>query len=226
MKVLNHLMKWISAGVETTYITGNHDEMLRKFEGFKVGNFDIQNKLILEVKSKKAWIFHGDVFDVTMKHSRWLAKLGAYGYGSLILLNRSVNFFTKLFGKGRISLSKSIKDGVKGSSKSLIEFEATATSIAAENEYDYVLCGHIHKPKIQEYLIGDRKVVYLNSGDWVENMTALEFKKGKWKLYSYKEDEFLDVEDEEDIIELENNLTDKSAKELFSKMFNEILNRN
>ncbi|MGI8951654.1 MAG: hypothetical protein ACR2FN_08720 [Chitinophagaceae bacterium] len=78
MKIIRHLMNWMSKRIKIFYIPGNHDEMLRKFAGFKMGSFQIVNKLVLEIgENKKAWIFHGDVFDVTMQHSKWLAKLGA-----------------------------------------------------------------------------------------------------------------------------------------------------
>src|SRR5690606_20719328 len=85
MKILKHICGWISEGVKVYYVTGNHDELLRKFAGFEMGSFSIVNKLLLELdNNKKAWIFHGDVFDITMQHSKWLAKLGAIGYDSLI----------------------------------------------------------------------------------------------------------------------------------------------
>lgn len=108
MKVVKEITKMITKGVKVYYVTGNHDEMLRKFEGFKLGSFQIVNKLLLELDSgEKAWIFHGDVFDVTMKHSKWLAKLGAIGYDFLILLNRFINYLSvHLFNKGKSSLSK------------------------------------------------------------------------------------------------------------------------
>ena len=77
MKVIKHFMSWLSKGTKVYYVTGNHDEMLRKFEGLKMGSFKVVNKVVLELQDKKkAWIFHGDVFDVTMQHSKWLAKLG------------------------------------------------------------------------------------------------------------------------------------------------------
>ncbi len=226
MKVLSHLLRWISMGIDTTYITGNHDDMLRKFEGLKVGNFQIENKMTLRLKSKEAWLFHGDVFDVTMAHSRWLARLGAIGYGVLILLNKFINFFSLLIGRGRISFSKRIKDGVKGASKSIKTFEMTATRIAADNGYDYVICGHIHKPKLKEFKVGKRKVMYLNSGDWVENMTALEYHNGKWRLFHYEEDDFIISDGFVEVLEdEEENLTDKSPKELFGKMLREMLGK-
>ena len=96
MKVIKHLMSWMSRGVKIYYITGNHDEMLRKFVGFKMGSLKIVNKIILELDNgKTAWFFHGDVFDVTMQHSKWLAKLGAVGYDTLIHINSFANFISE-----------------------------------------------------------------------------------------------------------------------------------
>ena len=95
MQVIKYLIDMIGQGIPVHYITGNHDEMLRKFVGLELGSFKISNKLVLELDGKQAWIFHGDVFDVTMKHSKWLAKLGAIGYDILILINRLVNLILK-----------------------------------------------------------------------------------------------------------------------------------
>ena len=188
MKVVKLLMEWIAKGVKVHYITGNHDEMLRKFVGFQLGSFSIVNKLVLNVHGKKAWIFHGDVFDVTMQHSKWLAKLGAIGYDTLILLNRGVNFFYKKLGRGPVSMSKKIKNGVKSAVKFINNFEQTAADIAIENEFDYVICGHIHQPEIKTIKTDNGSVKYLNSGDWIENLTSLEYAKGKWSLYQFEED--------------------------------------
>jgi UDP-2,3-diacylglucosamine pyrophosphatase LpxH len=188
MKVVKILVDWISSGVRVYYVTGNHDEMLRKFVGFQLAGFSIVNKVVLELDGKKAWAFHGDVFDVTMKHSKWLAKLGAVGYDTLILLNKAVNYFSRQLGRGPISMSKRIKNSVKSAVKFINNFEETAVEIARENDYDYVVCGHIHQPEIREITEGGKKVTYLNSGDWVENLTGLEYDKGGWRLYHYMED--------------------------------------
>jgi UDP-2,3-diacylglucosamine pyrophosphatase LpxH len=110
MKVIKQLSAMMAKGVQIYYVTGNHDEMMRKFVGFKLGSFKIVNKLVLNLDGKKAWVFHGDVFDVSMQHSKWLTKLGSVGYDLLILLNRVINFFSEKMGKGKISLSKTIKD--------------------------------------------------------------------------------------------------------------------
>ncbi|GAB7256385.1 UDP-2,3-diacylglucosamine diphosphatase [uncultured Polaribacter sp.] len=191
MNVIKHITGLLSKGTEVYYITGNHDEMLRKFKGFQLGNFKILNKLVLDIDNKKTWIFHGDVFDVTMKHSKWLAKLGGKGYDLLILINTFINWISKLFGYGKLSLSKKIKNSVKSAVKFINHFEETASDIAIDNNYDYVVCGHIHQPEIREISNAKGKTTYLNSGDWIENLTALEYKKKQWTLYEYNKDDYL-----------------------------------
>ena len=217
MKVVKLLMEWITKGVKVHYITGNHDEMMRKFSGFKLGSFSIVNKLVLNVHGKKAWIFHGDVFDVTMQHSKWLAKLGAIGYDTLILINSAVNFCYKKLGKGPVSMSKKIKNSVKSAVKFINNFEQTAADIAIENEFDYVICGHIHQPEIKSIETDNGKVMYLNSGDWIENLTALEYSHGEWKLYKYEDDLYIQAynSDSNDHVEM------LEKKELFQSLMSE-----
>ena len=216
MKIIKYIFGWISQGKEIYYITGNHDEIMRKFVDFEIGSFSIKNKVVLELGSKKAWFFHGDVFDVTMQHSKWLAKLGAVGYDTLILINRGVNFISKFLGKGKISLSKKIKDSVKSAVKFINDFEDTAINIAIDNKYDYVICGHIHKPAIKKVENDNGSVTYLNSGDWVENLTALEYHKNKWSIYKYNDDDF--KKSKSKIKDEEEDVIDKSAKQLFGEL--------
>lgn len=201
MKVVKLIMEWVAKGIPVHYVTGNHDELLRKFSGSHMGSLSITNKLVMPLHNKKAWIFHGDVFDVTMQHSKWLAKLGAKGYDFLILLNRAINFICKKIGKGPISMSKKIKNGVKSAVKFINDFERIAADIAIENGYDYVVCGHIHQPVIKNIKTEKGEVTYLNSGDWIENLTALEYKKGAWTLYSYLEDESMNNEKDDSLDE-------------------------
>lgn len=188
MHVIKTITSLLTAGTKVYYITGNHDEMLRKFKGLTIGNFQIVNKIVLELDGQKAWIFHGDVFDTTMKYSKWLAKLGGKGYDLLILLNTCMNWCSVKMGRGRISLSKKVKDSVKGVIKYVNNFEETAAEIAIESGYDFVVCGHIHQPAIRTVSLGEKgSVTYLNSGDWIENMTALEYHQKEWKLYKHTE---------------------------------------
>lgn len=230
MKIISKIFHWVSKGVKVTYITGNHDEMLRKFAGFRIGTFEIQNKSSLVLDNKKAWVFHGDVFDVTMQHSRWITKAGAIGYDLLIFINSVINKASELMGKGKVSLSKKIKNSVKSAVSYINEFETTATTIAAQNGYQYVICGHIHQPIIKTYHTAHGEVVYLNSGDWIENLTALEYHQGKWSLYVHSQDACSESIDENWHLENEqmndlDGLIDKSPKELFENILQDILKK-
>lgn len=188
MMVVKHLVGLIAKNVPVYYIPGNHDEMLRKFKGFNMGSLKIINKLSLKIDNARVWIFHGDVFDVVMQHSKWLAKLGAIGYDTLILINSFVNFLSKKLGREKVSLSKKVKNSVKGAVKFINKFEDTVCEIAAENNYDYVICGHIHQPEIRNVNTPKGNITYMNSGDWIENLTALEYHDSKWKIYNYNDD--------------------------------------
>lgn len=190
MQIIKQITEMMLEGVQVHYITGNHDEMLRKFTGFKMANFSIANKLMLHLDGRDSWIFHGDVFDVTMKHSKWLAKLGAVGYDILILLNAFINYISKKFGSGKISLSKKIKHSVKSAVAFINNFEDTAAGIAIDKGYEYVICGHIHQPAKRTINNGKGQTIYLNSGDWIENLTALEYENGDWNIYYYNEKVF------------------------------------
>lgn len=218
MQVVKHITGLLTKNTKITYLTGNHDEMLRKFSGFRLGSFRIDNKAVLKLNGKRAWVFHGDVFDVTMQHSKWLAKLGAVGYDTLIIINSVVNWCLTKLGREKISLSKRVKDSVKSAIKFINDFEKTAADIAIDNGYDYVICGHIHHPEIKKIQTEKGEVMYLNSGDWVENLTALEFKGSEWRIYRYIEDK------QAQSVKLPKRLIDNlNNDEIFKDMVNQFL---
>lgn len=189
MRVVRYLAGLAARGTAIHYLTGNHDELLRRFAGTRLGALRLDNKLVLDLPHGRTWLFHGDVFDVTMRHARWLARLGAHGYDLLILLNRLVNWGLLRLRRPRVALSKAVKDRVKGAVSLIGEFEQTAASLAAEAGYRFVACGHIHQPAHKTIATPHGEVTYLNSGDWVENLTALEYTAAAgWQLYHFNLD--------------------------------------
>ena len=182
IQVIREVFILMETGTQVYYITGNHDEALRKYSGTKVGNLTIDDKLVLELDGKKTWIFHGDIFDATTKGSaKIIAKLGGHGYDFLIWMNYWVNKLLTLMGKEKRSFSKAVKNSVKKAVSWISDFEATAGELAIENGFDYVICGHIHQPQKRTFEVNGRKTTYLNSGDWIENLTSLEYAKGNWE---------------------------------------------
>jgi UDP-2,3-diacylglucosamine pyrophosphatase LpxH len=207
-KVLKEILNLASKGTKVYYLPGNHDEFFRRFVGYKMGNIKVENKVVLTLNGKKAWFFHGDVFDVTMQHSKWITRLGSESYDFLIWLNYHVNRLMEFLGKEKKSFSKKIKNGVKSAVKYINKFEEVCADIAIAKNYDYVVCGHIHQPEIREMTTENGSVTYLNSGDWIENLTALEYHKADWRIYTYKEEHYT-VQDYEE---------NKDAKALFNEM--------
>lgn len=190
MQVIKEIFSLLSLGTRVVYITGNHDEIMRRYSDLTIGQLELTDKLILELEGKVTWIFHGDVFDRTTRGSaKVIAKLGGYGYDLLILLNRAINHVMSMLGKEKMSLSKQVKNGVKKAVSWINNFEQTAAELAIDNKYDYVICGHIHQPQHREITTEKGSVTYLNSGDWIENLTSLEYEAGKWTIYHYDENE-------------------------------------
>lgn len=184
--VIKEVIQMVANGTRVIYITGNHDELLRKYSGMDLGNFSITDKIVMEINGKMVWIFHGDVFDSTTKGgAKLLAKLGGHGYDLLILLNLVINRALEFAGRDKMSFSKKIKDSVKQAIKWIGDFEQTAAELAIEKKYDYVICGHIHQPQHREIVTTKGCVTYLNSGDWVENLTSLEYQDEEWKIHRF-----------------------------------------
>lgn len=190
MAVIKEILNLMMTGTRVFYITGNHDEQLRRYTDVQLNNFTLTDKLVLEINNKMTWIFHGDVFDNTTRGSaKFIAKMGSNGYAMLIQLNRFVNSVLKLMGRERVSFSKKVMDGVNKVAK-VNDFEQIAAELAIEKKFDYVICGHIHKPQQRVVETENGKVIYLNSGDWVEHLTSLEYSQQQWKIFTYDEKDF------------------------------------
>jgi UDP-2,3-diacylglucosamine pyrophosphatase LpxH len=207
MEVVRRLLKMAVNGTKVYYLTGNHDDILRKFGEISLGLIHLRNKLVFQIDGKTHWVFHGDVFDPSVQRARWLAKLGGQGYDLLIRINRMINRFRGILGLKPASFSARIKKGVKGAVRFIGDFEDLAIQMAAENGYDKVICGHIHQPQIREVVAKNgQKVCYMNSGDWVEHLTALECKSGNWELYHYHAADYATINPRLQVQEKENSL--------------------
>jgi len=103
-------------------------------------------------------------------------------------------------GKEKMSFSQKVKARFKDAVKFINQFEQTAADLAVAKKYQYVICGHIHQAEIRKITATDNpgSVLYLNSGDWVESLTALEYHKRKWTIFKYNADDFKSDHDEED----------------------------
>ena len=228
MQVIQRILKMASKGTKVYYITGNHDDALRRYTEFASGNIHLRDKLVLQLKGRSYWVFHGDIFDMFIKYSPWISKLGGKSYDYLILVNRWINHIRTSLGMSRLSIAQKVKQSVKEAVKFVSDFEDTAIRLAGEQGYDYVVCGHIHRPQMRTVETKDEKVTYLNSGDWVENLTALEYKWGRWSICEYDEADYEYVNPKLRVPELKHEEDDETDLSLLTDtrdMFSHIVQR-
>ena len=186
MEVVKELINMAQSGTQVYYLTGNHDDLLRKLSDFSLVNIHLLDQLVMDIDGKKTWFFHGDIFDASIQHARWLAKLGGLGYDWLIRINSLINRWMVRLGRPKFSFSQKVKQRVKQAVKFIGDFEEFAAQLAISKGYDTVICGHIHQPQIRHIHHSKGLLMYLNSGDWVENLTALEYSQKSWSLYKYQ----------------------------------------
>jgi len=187
--VIRQLIKMMEKGTRMIYVTGNHDEFLRKFSGTKVGQLEIVNQYIYHHDRHKTWIFHGDIFDEIIHSSKGLAKFGAALYGLLTLFNKTLNKGLKKMGKKEIIIYKNLKKNLVKEKAAPSKFESQLGKSAVSQGYDEVICGHTHFPKVKNIEVSGKQIHYINCGDWVEHFTSAEFYNNQWHLYTHFEEE-------------------------------------
>ncbi|RHJ93450.1 UDP-2,3-diacylglucosamine diphosphatase [Parabacteroides bouchesdurhonensis] len=179
-KVLMKMME--KKGTQIIYVRGNHDDFLDNLVPFQMSNISIVKDYLLESHGKRYFVTHGDIFDAVTTNMRWLAMLGDMGYTFLLWLNKVYNHYRAKKGKPYFSLSQKVKHKVKSAVSYISEFENELVKLANAKKLDGIICGHIHQAANSYY----GNIHYLNSGDWVESLTALvENEDGEWNVITY-----------------------------------------
>jgi len=214
LKIIRQIIKMMEKGIPVYYITGNHDEFLRKFSQTQIGNLKIVNQVILELGGSKTWIFHGDIFGHIIHRSKWLSKLGAAIYGLLTILNDVLNHIFSIFGLKEITIYKSLKKYLVKENFVHSKFEMAIGNSAILQGYETVICGHTHIPKDKKIMINDNSIRYLNCGDWVEHFTAVEYHNNNWHLFYY--------EDQDDELPAIDELDYPEEKQMYNMLIKEL----
>ena len=183
IELLKYLLK-LSKTTNVIYLRGNHDDFLDHIIPIQFGEIVVKDQHIIIINEKKYFIIHGDIFDKITKEIKWVAQIGDIGYTILIKINKFVNKIRKIQGKEYYSFSKEIKHKVKKAVNYISNFEENLANLAKQKGCDAIMCGHIHHPEIKEI----NGIMYYNSGDWVESMSALAYSnENGWELIEYKE---------------------------------------
>lgn len=189
-KQFNHfirrVLKLSKKGTPIFYITGNHDEFLRRFANNRFENIQLLNKRIhITQDEKRILVIHGDQFDGVTRCSRWLKFVGDHGYEFLMMLNRFYNRIRANYGFGYWSLASFLKHNIKRAKQYIHDYEDAVTLAVKKQNFDGVICGHIHHAAIKE----SGGFQYLNTGDWVESCTAIvEEHSGEFRLIHWLAD--------------------------------------
>ena len=185
--VFNKFLSMSKEGTKVFFITGNHDDFLRRYQPLQLGNIELTEEYEYQtLKNKKMLIIHGDQFDIVTTYGRHLALLGDWIYQFLLILNRYLNFFRSRLGYGYWSLSNYLKQKVKGAVNFMSDYEINVSKECQRRGFDGVVCGHIHKAEIKKI----ETSTYMNCGDWVESCTALiEDESGDFKIIKWGDEQ-------------------------------------
>jgi len=168
--VIRRVLTKARRGCRVVYVTGNHDEFLRRYSRLELGNILLCDSAEhVTADGRRLLVIHGDQYDAVVQGHRWLAFLGDKGYEFLLVLNRWFNRFRERFGFGYWSLSAAVKHRVKKAVSYISDFEDAVAWDCRRRGFDGVVCGHIHHAEIRDF----DGVGYYNCGDWVESCTAL-----------------------------------------------------
>jgi UDP-2,3-diacylglucosamine pyrophosphatase LpxH len=179
------LKKMEKQGTEVVYLRGNHDDILERFLPINFGGLKIENEYVHRTPRGDYLLVHGDGFDSVTTNSKWMAMLGAVAYDWLLKVNRLYNKWRGWRGKSYYSLSKAVKARVKSAVSFVDRYEEQLCELAKVRKCKGIICGHIHTPADR---VLEDDVHYLNSGDWVESLTAIvEPEPGQFELVEYEE---------------------------------------
>lgn len=183
--VVRTILKKSKNGTKVIYVPGNHDEVFREYVEYNFGDIEIHKRLIHTTANKRQLlVLHGDEFDSVMSCNKIMSHIGDFAYDGLLFVNRVINKIRHNAGLPYWSLASNLKLKVKNARTYIEKFENAATLAAKHDGLDGVICGHIHHAEIKQL----NDIVYYNTGDWVENCTAItEMHNGELNLIHYSE---------------------------------------
>jgi UDP-2,3-diacylglucosamine pyrophosphatase LpxH len=156
---------------KVVYVSGNHDEFLRKMTGpFSFTNIHICHEYVHKLSGgQELLLIHGDQFDKIIKKMNWLSHVGDRLYSGLLHAHHATTKIRTRLGLPHWSLARYLKEKTKNIVKFVSNFEDDLVKECKLRKLDGVVCGHIHHADI----IDKDGVTYYNDGDFVESCTAL-----------------------------------------------------
>ncbi|NNF19293.1 MAG: UDP-2,3-diacylglucosamine diphosphatase [Flavobacteriaceae bacterium] len=183
LKVIKKIVAMASQGTAVYVLADEKDFYLKKLWGIDVGTIKIRKELVLDLDCKKTWFLHGQHFDLGQRSAVFLKPFGRYSYALLSRWNSLFAALSALLRSTKVDPSHPLIN-----SNRLKQFRSYAISCAGNRGFETIACGYTgHADKhLKEGKYGD--VLYLNSGNWLGEMTTLEYAFKRWKVYKYQAD--------------------------------------
>jgi len=182
--IIQEVIQMTSTGTKVYYVNQNQEKIEQYLTAFTNRQIHFRESLELYLKGKKYWIFHGASVAAQL-NLPFVMKPGGKFYSLLLHGNRTIKQWRQRLIGQQYSQNGLVHRGMKKSMQLIKSFEDRVVKLAQQKGYDYIVCGHIHEPAIKKVGKESQTVTYMNAGDWVENLTALEYRFSKWKLYHY-----------------------------------------
>lgn len=178
-KVLLKILE-MSKKTKVVYVRGNHDDVIKNFFNARIAGVEFTDEYEIQLEDNKRYlVLHGDQLENFEGKLKILYHIGSIMYDALLTLNNYYNIIRAKLNLPYHSLSKAAKTNVKKIMSFIFKFETKAIELAKKRNFDGIICGHIHTPIIKKI----SNIEYLNSGDWVENRTALALdSNNKWSI--------------------------------------------
>lgn len=179
-RIISRVLKISKNKVPVYYVTGNHDEFLRKFANSAFENIRVVNRIDHHTADgRKLLVIHGDQFESVTHAGRLLMYIGDKGYEFLMFINRCINRVRARAGFGFWSFSNYLKHNIERAQRYVRDYENAVSHGAQKQGYNGVVCGHIHQASVKKI----EGIDYYNTGDWVESCTAVvEHHDGRMEL--------------------------------------------
>lgn len=174
------------AGVELHLVCGNHDFWAGRFLAEELGITIHADEFRCMFNDKRALLVHGDgqnPEDVTYRLYKRIARSRiAIGLFRLLhpdwamgLAQFVSNASRNLYDRRRLSKG--------GEARSLRAFAERALSAG---DTDVVLCGHTHDPVSEAIETPGGEGLYINTGDWMNHRTYIEWDGAAFKMKTYE----------------------------------------
>lgn len=175
LRMLYWLGDLVTAGVEVSYVAGNHDHWMGDFLPRELGIRLLREKVEIETPKGKILAMHGDGVVKSDHGYRLLRRILRNRFNvALYRLLPPTLAFSLAKGAARMSRSRSGSRPPESFMDGYLDFAKGKF----QDGYFAFVCGHTHHPELRR--MGDH--FYVNSGDWIKHFSFVRYAGEEFSL--------------------------------------------